>query len=122
MEQLIKQVEALKQEMTAFPVANPGELEAFRIRFLGSKGLVKSIMGAMKDVPGPQKKEAGVLLNDLRVFSESLFEQYKEKLSGTASGPSASVSDMSLPGNDLPLGSRHPISIIREKKIGRAHV
>ena len=117
MEQLIKQVEALKQEMTAFPVANPGELEAFRIRFLGSKGLVKSIMGAMKDVPGPQKKEAGVLLNDLRVFSESLFEQYKEKLSGTASGPSASVSDMSLPGNDLPLGSRHPISIIREKII-----
>lgn len=117
MEQLIRQVEELKKEIASFPVNNAGDLEAFRIRFLGSKGSVKTIMGAMKDVPGPQKKEAGVILNDLRLYAESLFENHKEQASGSAKATPGAVSDISLPGLDLPLGSRHPVSIIQDKMI-----
>ena len=116
MEELVKQVEALKQEIQSFPVANAADLEAFRIRFLGTKGLVKSIMSSLKDVAGPQKKEAGLLLNDLRVFSENVFENYKTNLAGDTVTTST-LSDITLPGLDIPLGSRHPVNIIQEKII-----
>ncbi|HNF00827.1 MAG TPA: phenylalanine--tRNA ligase subunit alpha, partial [Ferruginibacter sp.] len=60
MEALLTQIEELKKEIAAF---NGGDAEAFRIKYLGSKGLVKSLMGEMKQVPAEKKKEAGQLLN-----------------------------------------------------------
>ena len=117
MEQLIKQVEALKQEIGSEVVSSLDELEAFRIRFLGTKGLVKALMGEMKNVPGLQKKEAGVVLNDLRLFAESTFEILKEQIGGGFEKNTAAVGDVSLPGRSLPLGSRHPINIVQNKII-----
>jgi len=56
MEQLAAQVEQYKNEIAATKVATRDDLEAFRIRYLGTKGLVKTIMGEMKNV-APEKKE-----------------------------------------------------------------
>ena len=47
MEQLLQMIEGLKTEIAAF---NEGDAEVFRIKYLGSKGLVKTIMGEMKNV------------------------------------------------------------------------
>ena len=54
MEQLVQQIEAYKNEIATF---NEGDAEVFRIKYLGTKGLVKSIMGEMKNVPVDKKKE-----------------------------------------------------------------
>ena len=74
MEQLLKQIEDYKNEITAFSAADEKQLEEFRIKYLGTKGIVKAIMGEMKNVPAEQKKEAGQLLNDFKLFVENLFD------------------------------------------------
>lgn len=111
MEQLVQQIEAYKNEITTF---NEGDAEVFRIKYLGTKGLVKSIMGEMKNVAAENKKEAGQLLNEFKIFTEAKYEELKAQ---TVNGQTATASDidLTLPGDALPLGSRHPISLVRNK-------
>lgn len=112
MEQLVQQIENYKQEITAF---NGGDAEAFRIKYLGAKGLVKSVMGEMKNVAPENKKAAGQLLNEFKLFAEAKYDTLKETSVQAAVPGQQSAVDYSLPGDDLPLGSRHPISIVRNK-------
>lgn len=109
MEFLQQRVEALQQEISNTIPTNAEELEAYRIKFLGSKGLVKEIFGAMKDVPGPQKKDAGQLLNAFKQFAEAHYENYKH-LQGGAAENNTSI-DLSLPGTLSPVGTRHPLKV-----------
>jgi phenylalanyl-tRNA synthetase alpha chain len=112
MENLRQQIEALRKEISQFTTHDAKELEEFRIKYLGTKGLVKNLMGEMKNVPAEQKKEAGQLLNEFKIFAESHYEQLKEKVGGaTPSG--ASNLDYSLPGDNFPLGSRHPVTLMK---------
>jgi phenylalanyl-tRNA synthetase alpha chain len=114
MDQLLAQIEQHKKEIEASVVTDKETLEAFRIKYLGTKGLVKTIMGEMKNVPNEQKKAAGQLLNEFKVFTESFFEN----LSAGIDTPDASGTqsfDTTLPGQPLPLGTRHPISIVHNK-------
>ncbi len=111
MEQLVKQIENYKQEITGF---NGGDAEAFRIKYLGTKGLVKSVMGEMKNVAPENKKAAGQLLNDFKLFAEAKYEALQQQT--TDNKPQiTNDTDFTLPGDNLPLGSRHPISIVRNK-------
>ena len=73
MEQLLAQVEQYKNEIKKFKVSTREELEAFRIKFLGTKGLVKTIMGEMRNVAVEQKKAAGQVLNDFKIFAENAY-------------------------------------------------
>lgn len=68
MEVLLQQIETIKQEVAAFSANNADDAEAFRIKYLGTKGLVKHIMGEMKNVPNEKKKEFGLLLNESKHF------------------------------------------------------
>jgi len=118
MDQLLSQLEQYKKEIEASVITQKEELEAFRIKYLGTKGLLKSIMGEMKNVPLEQKKAAGQLLNDFKIFTESFYESLSEKIvRDTAVATSNSNFDMTLPGQSLPLGTRHPISIVQNKII-----
>jgi phenylalanyl-tRNA synthetase alpha chain len=117
MEQLLQQIADLKAEITAF---NGGDAEAYRIKYLGSKGLVKTIMGEMKNIAAENKKEAGQLLNEFKVFAEAKYEALKaESNNGQSAGSRGQTTgndiDLSLPADPLPLGSRHPISIVKNK-------
>ncbi|MEI2748826.1 MAG: phenylalanine--tRNA ligase subunit alpha [Ferruginibacter sp.] len=114
MEQLLAQVEQYKNEIKKFKVSTREELEAFRIKFLGTKGLVKTIMGEMKNVAVEQKKAAGQVLNDFKIFAENAYAEMLQ-VNGDNTESAASTLDISLPGQPLPLGSRHPISIVHNK-------
>ena len=114
MEQLLQQIEVLKTEIAAF---NDGDAEIFRIKYLGTKGLVKAIMGEMKNVAAENKKEAGQLLNEFKLFAESKYNELNETSSKSKIGNLKSEIDLTLPADDLPLGSRHPISIVKNKII-----
>lgn len=114
MESLLKKIEEYKQEILAFAVTDEKQAEEFRIRFLGTKGLVKAIMGEMKNVAPEQKKEAGQLLNEFKQFAEGRYEELKAALGSSASSASAGI-DLSLPGDPLPLGSRHPVVLMKNK-------
>lgn len=111
MEQLIQQIEALKSEITAF---NSGDAEAFRIKYLGTKGQVKAIMGEMKNVAPENKKAAGQLLNEFKIFAEAKYEDLKATSNNEQQTTNSNI-DLSLPSDPLPIGSRHPISIVKNK-------
>jgi phenylalanyl-tRNA synthetase alpha chain len=119
MEELVKQIEKYKQEITQF---NDADAETYRIKYLGTKGLVKAIMGEMKNVAAENKKEAGQLLNEFKVFAEAKYEALKttsnnEQSAGSRGQTTNNNIDLSLPADPLPLGSRHPISIVKNKII-----
>ncbi len=112
MEKLVQQIENYKAEITAFA---GGDAETFRIKYLGTKGLVKTIMGEMKNVSPENKKEAGLLLNEFKLFAEGRYDELKNTSEQSEIGNLKSEIDFTLPGDNLPLGSRHPISIVRNK-------
>lgn len=113
MEQLVKQIESLKEEIRAF---NNGDAESFRIKYLGTKGLVKALMGEMKNVAAENKKQAGQLLNEFKLFTEARYDELKAA-SGNGQQATQSDMDLSLPADPMPLGSRHPISIVKNRII-----
>ena len=112
MEELVQQIENYKAAITAFA---QGDAETFRIKYLGTKGLVKTIMGEMKNVAPENKKAAGQLLNEFKLFAEGRYEELKGAFEKSEIGNQKSEIDFTLPGDNLPLGSRHPISIVRNK-------
>lgn len=121
MDQLIEQLNAYRNEISAARVGNNEELEAFRIKYLGTKGLLKSVMGEMKNIAPEKRKEAGQLLNDFKIFTESVFESFKSSVGSGADTKQASHIDTGLPGYPSPLGGRHPISIVRNKMVSVFH-
>lgn len=116
MDNLLQQIEQSKEEIKNFSTADKNSAEVFRIQFLGSKGLIKSFMGELKNVPAENRREMGQVLNDLKLFAENKYEELKQT-SGSIQEPTESNIDLTLPGESLSLGSRHPISIVRNKII-----
>lgn len=113
MSSLREQIQAYEQEINAFNPANAAELEQFRIRFLGTKGIVKSLSGEMKAVPPEGKREAGMMLNAFKQLVEGRYETFAHL---AQTGKSATVNvDLSLPGTEIPLGSRHPLRVVENQ-------
>src|SRR6476646_9629291 len=113
MDQLLQQIEEYKKEIAQFSATDAKSVEEFRIKWLGTKGIVKGLMGAMKNVPNEQKREFGQVMNDFKLLAENKYEDIKQ---ATASSPLTthdSQLDLSLPGDPIPLGSRHPVSMMR---------
>ncbi len=115
MASLQEQIQQFEQEILAFQPANAAELENYRIRFLGAKGILKQLFAEMKNVPGDQRKEAGLTLNSFRQLAEEKYESFKDLAEAAASkGPAI---DYSLPGTPLPTGTRHPLRVVENKII-----
>jgi phenylalanyl-tRNA synthetase alpha chain len=119
METLLQQIAQYKEEIASIKPDGAAALEDYRIRFLGTKGIVKALFGEMKNVPAEQKKEFGAILNEFKQFAEDRYETWKSGISsveesGIAGTPAI---DLSLPGDPFPVGSRHPISLVKNEII-----
>lgn len=114
MEQLVEQLAAYRTEIEAAEAPTPEAVEEFRIKYLGTKGLVKSVMGEMKNVPVDRKKEFGQILNEFKLFVEARYETLKENHAGARGEQEVSI-DWSLPGTPIPVGTRHPLNIVRNQ-------
>ena len=114
MEQLLAQIEGYRREIEAYEIKNAQDLETFRIKYLGTKGLTKSLFAEMKQVPNEKKKEFGLVLNDFKLLAETRFEEAKLSV-GSKKTVTEDDLDLSLPGNDVQIGSRHPITLVRNR-------
>ncbi len=117
MDQLLQQIEAYRKEIEGFAISNAQELEAYRIKYLGSKGLTKTLFGELKNVPNEQKKEMGQVLNDFRQYAEARYEDAKA-LAGNGPAAAQETADLTLPGDPVHIGSRHPITLVRNRMVG----
>ncbi|MBK9330610.1 MAG: phenylalanine--tRNA ligase subunit alpha [Sphingobacteriales bacterium] len=111
---IFQQTTALLEEVNGVMIASPDELEKFRIRFLGTKNVLKDIFAEMRNVPNERKKEFGQLVNSVKQAAEEKFAAHQEQLQQTVSTGTESI-DLTLPGDVVPLGARHPISIVRNQ-------
>src|SRR5688572_4544611 len=114
MTQLLEQISNYKDEISNYQAKDAKSIEEFRIKYLGTKGIVKTIMGEMKNVPAEQKKEAGQVLNEFKQFVEAKFEEFKQAGAGQEHAAAPSI-DLTLPGDPIPVGSRHPITLMRNR-------
>ncbi|MFM9020392.1 MAG: phenylalanine--tRNA ligase subunit alpha [Sediminibacterium sp.] len=114
MDTLLQQIEDCKREMSQFDTSQPDSAEVFRIRFLGTKGQIKALMGELKNVLPEQRKEMGQHLNEVKVLAEQQWESLKESQQPVAVAGVNSM-DRTLPGTPLPVGTRHPLSLVRNE-------
>ena len=114
MDQLLQQIEEYRKEIEGYQIANAQQLEEYRIKFLGTKGITKSLFGEIKNVPNEQKKEFGQVLNDFKQFAEAKFETAKESAVNNKQSVKEDI-DLSLPGDPVQIGSRHPITLVRNR-------
>ena len=97
-------------------VANTNEdLEDFRIKYLGKKGLLAGYFTDFKSLDNDKKKDVGQLLNQLKTTAQLKVENLKTKLLSKTSKPK--LNDLSRPGDSIQIGSRHPISIVKNRII-----
>jgi phenylalanyl-tRNA synthetase alpha chain len=116
MEGILQQISDYRKEIESAEIGNPQQLEEFRIKFLGTKGIVKGLMGEMRNVPNERKKEFGQVMNDFKTAAEARYENAKATL-GDGVEATATGIDLSLPGDPMEPGSRHPLSLVRARII-----
>ena len=113
---MIEEINIITKEVDAFNSKSSEEIENFRIAYLGKKGRITQLFTHFKLVPSSEKKEFGRQLNILKsLISEKIVklkEELKEQLKSTKS-----KTDYTIPGQPFDVGSRHPISIIRDQII-----
>ena len=97
------------KEIDLFEIINKDTLEAYRIKYIGTKNILKELFGEIKNVPNERKKEFGQAVNALKLAAEEKFQ--------TDTNDQKEVIDLTLPGDNFPLGARHPISIVKNKII-----
>ncbi len=103
-------VQAVIDEINASEPKTAADLEQFRIQYLGSKNVIKSLFGLIKEVPNEQKREFGQLVNKAKSTAEAKFESLKTALEGAADEAQAADIDLSAPGEPQALGTRHPLT------------
>lgn len=108
-------ISEIEQEVTSAGIKSPDELEQFRIKYLGSKGLIKSLFSELKSVPNEEKREVGQLLNGLRNTMQQRYDEAKEELENE--GDEGNKIDVTRPGDSIEIGARHPLSIVRNEII-----
>jgi phenylalanyl-tRNA synthetase alpha chain len=115
MNNLLEQVALTKEEIKSFSASDKDSAEAFRIQFLGTKGVIKSLMSEMKNVPVDNRREMGQMLNDLKLLAEEKHKQLANASNNNGKMQAGESIDVTLPGESLSTGSRHPISIVRNR-------
>lgn len=111
-----EKIESFKTELEQLKADTAEALEAFRVKFLGSKGIVKEMYADLKEVANEEKKELGQLINSFRNVAEEKYNELKNSLS-TSSTDTDSKLDLSRPGSKFELGARHPISLVKNEII-----
>ncbi|PRY54446.1 phenylalanyl-tRNA synthetase alpha subunit [Arcticibacter pallidicorallinus] len=110
------QITQYTSEILAFEPKSAEELEAFRIKFLGTKGIIKDLFDQFKAVSPEEKRLLGKVLNEFKKVAEERHQQFKDELEA-GSGADEAIADLTLPGEGYENGSRHPLNLVRSEII-----
>ena len=108
-----QKIESLLSEVRAMKAQNADELEALRIKYLSKKGEITSLFSDFRNVPNDQKREIGQLLNELKTAAADRLQEMKEVFE--AQKAEAEKLDLTRTPDPIPMGTRHPLSLVREE-------
>ena len=112
---MISKIEALMAEVENLTANSAEELEALRIKYLSKKGAINDLMADFRNVPADQKKEVGMRLNALKTRATERIAELKEAFETNDSG--AAEMDLTRTAYPVELGTRHPLSIVKNEII-----
>ena len=112
---MIAKINQLLQEVEALKAANAEELEALRIKYLSKKGAINDLMADFRNVAAEQKKEVGMRLNELKNKAQEKIAALKEQFESQDTG--CDDIDLTRSAYPIELGTRHPLSIVRNEII-----
>ena len=112
---MIAKINQLLQEVEALKAANAEELEALRIKYLSKKGAINDLMADFRNVAAEQKKEVGMRLNELKNKAQEKMAALKEPFE--SQDPGCDDIDLTRSAYPIELGTRHPLSIVRNEII-----
>lgn len=110
---MIDKINQLKAEIEALEAKTSQDVEALRIKYLSKKGAVSELMADFRNVPAEQKRELGQKLNELKNLATDRLNALREALE-TADNTAADI-DLSRTAAPMPLGTRHPLSLVRNE-------
>jgi phenylalanyl-tRNA synthetase alpha chain len=113
---MIDRIQKLIEEADSFTTNSLADLEAFRVKYLGKKGLLNGLFADFKSVPNDQKKAYGQAINTLKSTALEKVSTLKAELEANTTKTSA-VGDLTRPGDPINIGGRHPISLVKNQII-----
>lgn len=113
---MIERIQKLIEEADSFTTNSLADLEAFRVKYLGKKGLLNGLFADFKSVPNDQKKAYGQAINTLKSTALEKVNTLKAELEANTTKTSA-VGDLTRPGDPINIGGRHPISLVKNQII-----
>ena len=110
---MIDKINSLHDEIAGLTASDAAQVEALRIKYLSKKGLVSALMADFRNVPAEDKKAVGMAINELKTFATDTINGLREALE-CSDGDDCGI-DLTRTAPDMPLGTRHPLSLVREE-------
>ncbi len=110
---MLDKIKDLLEEVKNLKAETAEEAEQLRIKYISKKGIIPQLFNDFKNVPNDQKKAVGQAINELKNAAQESITQLKEQFE--QSRLTSGATDLTLPGSSMPLGSRHPLSIVRNQ-------
>ena len=112
---MIDDIKKYKEKLSSLELKDEKEHEQFRLEYLSKKGIIQTLFFKLKEVPNDQKKILGQQINELKILANKIYD--KSKTNFSSNSIVENFEDLSKPVQLLKLGSRHPISIVKNKII-----
>ncbi len=112
---MLEKIEALLSEINSLTAKTLDDVEQLRIKYLSKKGQISSLMADFRNVPAEAKKEVGIKINELKTKAFDKINSIRAELS-TADNVDVDM-DITRSGYPIPLGTRHPLSIVKNEII-----
>ncbi len=100
-----------------FSAGTKEQVDSFRIKYFSKKGVLADLFAEMKNIEPSMRKDFGLIVNELKVKAEEKLNNMQETLLNDSAQHSNSKIDLTLPSEPLSLGSRHPLSLVRNEII-----
>ncbi len=110
---MIEEIRSVQEGLSKLAAKNEQELEALRIKYLSKKGLLNDLMARFREVPAEQKREMGMKINELKTAIQERIESLRQSLARTETV--SDDLDLTRTAYPEPLGSRHPITLVRDE-------
>ncbi len=112
---ILQKIEQLLQEVQQLQASSAEEIEALRVKYLSKKGEITALMADFRQVPAEKKKEVGMRINELKQTALDRINGLREQCATAAAD--SQVQDLTRTAYPIPLGTRHPLSLVRNEII-----
>ncbi len=113
---MLDKIKALQEELEKLVASSKEEVDELRIKYISKKGSINQLFADFKYVPAEQKKEVGQAINTLKNFALDKINSLKDSFETTDSENTGI--DLTMPGEPMKMGARHPLALVKNEIIG----